>query len=591
MQDFRTQARTELQDDYRVFYVTAWGYAADHLFGWFPKALNCHRDIFALLAHEGSRPKYFAERTRGERPSLVPFTEFLNDMGMTYTAIGDCYSYRAGQMPELLSIDRYKSIPVVNLVRHPIVWLEFYVRWRASNMRMREGVSDPLAWEWKTACHGYFEYLGLPKYDKDDIDVWASYQGMFQLNNVLGDVHAIQQHIAIESIAKEPEAFRKLVNYLTRGEAVFDQETVDTVYAMRDTLFRGESEVETDPDVLIESWPGWKMDAFRKLMTRDAMDAYTSFGYELAKFTTRSFRVQPVSGILNRSLFVSSVPKSGTWLLREILESVTELKAHEPEIVPGMPEYENEMMIDFPPGTFFSWHSIITSRTSSFLKSSQTKNIFLVRNIYDVLLSMFRHLSQDVDSTIGRSVGGRGYFDGKTTEQCMTLMISGFTSPTLTWMGAGMLITQIDSMLAFAESEHALLLEYEKLVHDKRKAIRNILKMLELDVSSKRIRNIIENTDRNRMRSRLEKKGHDAHITLPEHALGREAFSPYHKEMIDQIVLAHAPLLPDRLNAVGMDYILHLEVEDGKGRIRTMAQEISSWLCGKGVNIPGPDRK
>lgn len=155
--------RDKLQDDYRVFYVTAWGYAADHLFGWFPKALNCHRDIFALLAHEGSRPKYLAERTRGERPALIPFTEFLNDMGMTYSAIGDCYSYRAGQMPELLNIDRYKNIPVVNLVRHPVTWLEFYVRWRASNMRMREGASDPLAWEWKTACHGYFEYLGLAR--------------------------------------------------------------------------------------------------------------------------------------------------------------------------------------------------------------------------------------------------------------------------------------------------------------------------------------------------------------------------------------------------------------------------------------------
>jgi hypothetical protein len=87
MSDFTVRTRDELQDDYRVFYVTAWGYAADHLFGWFPKALNCHRDIFALLAHEGSRPKYF-RGSSGERPPLVPFTEFLNDMGMTCAAIG-----------------------------------------------------------------------------------------------------------------------------------------------------------------------------------------------------------------------------------------------------------------------------------------------------------------------------------------------------------------------------------------------------------------------------------------------------------------------------------------------------------------------
>ncbi len=142
---FRVYQRRELEEGYRVFYVTAWGYAGDHAFGWFPKALNLHPEIFALLAHEGSRPKYLRERTRGQRPLLEAFTEFLNDMGMTYQAIGDCYSYRARQVGRLLAQDRYAGIPAVNLVRHPVVWLEFYVRWRAGNMRMRSGNTDLLA--------------------------------------------------------------------------------------------------------------------------------------------------------------------------------------------------------------------------------------------------------------------------------------------------------------------------------------------------------------------------------------------------------------------------------------------------------------
>lgn len=149
MGNFGIKTRNELEGNYNVFFVTAWGYAADYLFGWLPKALNAHRDIFALLSHEWSRPKYFNVRTRGERPPLIPYTEFLNDMGMTYSVIGDCYSYRAGQMPELLGVEQYKNISVVNLVRHPVAWLEFYVRWRTSDMRMRAGGTDPLAWEWK----------------------------------------------------------------------------------------------------------------------------------------------------------------------------------------------------------------------------------------------------------------------------------------------------------------------------------------------------------------------------------------------------------------------------------------------------------
>ena len=561
MPDFTVQMRDELRDDYRVFYVTAWGYAADHLFGWFPKALNCHRDIFALLAHEGSRPKYLRERTRGERPPLVPFTEFLNDMGMTYAAIGDCYSYRAGQMPELLNIDRYKNIPVVNLVRHPVAWLEFYVRWRASNMRMRAGASDPLEWEWKTACHTYFEYLGLPGYTKDDIGIWASYQGMLQLNNVLGDIHAVQRHIAIEKIADQPETFRELAAYLTRGEAVFDQTSMDSAYSMRHTLFRGESPVECDPERLIQGWPGWKVDAFRKLVTPQAMDVYASFGYDMKELARHPVSMAPVPGKIRRPVFFAFMPKSGTWLFREMLEMATGLKAYEPGNGAGAPDYENEMLIEFPSGTFFSWHSILTSRSVSLLRGCQAKNIFLIRNIYDVLLSMFAHLSRDVDAAIGRSVIGSGYFEGKTTEQCLTLMISGFTSPQMTWTGAGPLLRQIDSMLELVESGEALLIDYEQLTANKSEMLQKILQLLEYPLPVAQIRKIIAHTEKDAMRERLRNSGQEQHVTSPEHALQRNAFSQYHKEMIDLVVMVNAPRLPERLNALGLDSILHLVAE------------------------------
>ncbi len=561
MQDFPVQMRDELRDDYRVFYVTAWGYAADHLLGWLPKALNCHRDVFALLAHEGSRPKYLRERTRGERPPLVPFTEFLNDMGMTYSAIGDCYSYRAGQMPELLSIDQYKNIPVVNLVRHPVAWLEFYVRWRATNMRMRAGVTDPLEWEWKTACHAYFECLGLPGYTKDDIDIWASYQGMFQLNNVLGDIHAVQHHIAIEKIADEPEAFRDMATYLSRGEVMFDQASMDSAYSMRHTLFRGEAPVECDPEQLMQAWSGWKVDAFRKLVSPEALDIYASFGYDLKELTRRPISMAPVHGKIQRPIFVCSVPKSGTWLLREMLEMATGLKAHEPQVGVGTLDYENEMLIEFPSGTFFSWHSTLTPRSVALLKGCQAKNILLIRNIYDVLLSMFVHLSRDVDAAIGRSVMGSAYFEGKTTEQCLTLMISGFTSPQMTWMGAGPLLRQIDSMLELVKSGEALLLDYEQLTCNKSKTLQKVLQVLEYPLPAKRIREIIALTEKDAMRERLRKSGQDQHVTPSEHVLQRDAFLPYHKEMIDLAVMTNAPRLPERLRALGLDSILHLEAE------------------------------
>ncbi len=272
--------RSELELDTNVFYVTSHGYAADHWFGWLPKALNAHPEIFALLAHEGSRPKYIKTRTRGERPALIPFTEFLNDMGMTYQAIGDCYSFRAHMMPEV--IGKYgTAVPIVNMVRHPYVWMEFYVRWRASNMRMRSGASDPLEWEWKTAAHKLFEKLDLRKYDKDEAAVWASFQGMVMLNEIIADTESGVPQMKLENVATDPGVFQGLVRYLTKERCEFSPELLDLVYGWIDTPFRGEEKLHLVPDELYDQWPDWKKEAFPKLVNPKTFEIYNGLGYRL----------------------------------------------------------------------------------------------------------------------------------------------------------------------------------------------------------------------------------------------------------------------------------------------------------------------
>jgi hypothetical protein len=145
-----------------AFYVTSWGYGADHWFSWFVKSLNAHSEIMAYLANEGSRPKYFPEeRSRAQRPDLIKFTRFIADVGMTYTAIGDCYSYRPTMMHAVL--EKWPDIVrIVQLTRHPYAWLFFHVRWRTTNMRMLGGEQGPLDHEWLYGCdHDLFKRLGL----------------------------------------------------------------------------------------------------------------------------------------------------------------------------------------------------------------------------------------------------------------------------------------------------------------------------------------------------------------------------------------------------------------------------------------------
>lgn len=265
-----------------VFYVTSWGYGADHWFAWFVKALNANPEMLAYLANEGSRPKYFPEeRSRAQRPDLIKFTRFLADVGMTYTAIGDCYSYRPTMMHALLA-EWPDLVRIVQLTRHPYAWLFFHVRWRTTNMRMLGGEGGPLEHEWLHGCdHKLFKRLGLRPYNKDDIEIWTSYQGMWKMNDVAADARMPIRQIPLELVVGNRDLFCEIVDYLTHGRVSYDAPLLDLIYSWVWTPFRGEQKLRVHPEALRAEWPDWKIEAFEKLVTAEAKDAFRQLGYAL----------------------------------------------------------------------------------------------------------------------------------------------------------------------------------------------------------------------------------------------------------------------------------------------------------------------
>lgn len=264
-----------------VFYVLSWGYGADHWFAWFCKALNANPEIMVYLANEGSRPKYFPEeRTRAQRPDLVKFTRFMADVGMTYTAIGDCYSYRPTMMHAAL--DLWKDVvPMVQLSRHPYAWLFFHVRWRCTNMRMLGAEMGPIEHEWNACDHELFKERGLKPYAKDDIEIWSTYQGMQKMNDVRSDWKMPIRQIPIENIVHDRDLFCEVISYLTHGRVSYDEKLLDLVYSWAWTPFRGESKLRVVPKELRAEWPDWKVEAFRKLVLPEACEGFRKLGYEL----------------------------------------------------------------------------------------------------------------------------------------------------------------------------------------------------------------------------------------------------------------------------------------------------------------------
>ncbi|TCS64732.1 hypothetical protein [Varunaivibrio sulfuroxidans] len=265
-----------------VFYVTSWGYGADHWFSWFVKALNANPEIMTYLANEGSRPKYFPEeRTRAQRPDLIKFTRFMADVGMTYQAIGDCYSYRPTMMHAVLETWP-DTVPVIHLTRHPYAWLYFHVRWRTTNMRMLGGEQGPLDHEWLHGCdHDLFNSLGLKPYTKDDIEIWTTYQGMWKMNDVASDAKMPIRQIPIEDVTKNRALFHEIISFITHGRVTYDEKLLDLIYSWVHTPFRGEEELRVSPRDLRAQWPQWKALAFEKLVSPEAKQAYRQLGYKL----------------------------------------------------------------------------------------------------------------------------------------------------------------------------------------------------------------------------------------------------------------------------------------------------------------------
>lgn len=266
-------------DASHVFYVSSHGCAGDHWISWFSKALNSHPEIMIFMG-ESSRQKYLNERSRKERPPLIPFTHFLAELGGDHDAIGECYAYRAYQLEELWPVFQ-DQVRFVNLVRHPYCWLHFYVTWRCGNLGVPMEVTGPIDHEWNVVQHALFKELGLKPYTRNDIEIWSSYQGMSILNRMVSDLHPGVRNECLERIVKDPELFTDIVDYLTHGRVLFDEELLRKIYGWVYTPFRDRPPQRVVPAEIFIKWPDWKKEAFDRIVNQNTRDMFLQYGYTL----------------------------------------------------------------------------------------------------------------------------------------------------------------------------------------------------------------------------------------------------------------------------------------------------------------------
>jgi len=485
METYQGTLRLVIKD---VFFVTSWGYAADHLFGWFPKAINSHPELFALLGHEGSRPKYIKERTRGQRPPISSFTYFLSDMSKTYEAIGDCYSYRADAVERLITGDpMFSGIQSLNLIRHPVVWLNFYTLWRSRHMRTSDGSSEAIEWEWRINRGPYFESLGIRGVDREDVDSWSFLQGLTHLNQIYNENKLLHiKTLPIESIAEDRDLFAREVARLARNRISYSHEQLTKAYQLLPGLYRGENTVECSPQAILDSWKPWQFDSFNKVVSIESIKEFESFGYRLGEIKTRMKARANVTNVLGSKppakLFISSARKSGTHALRSIINSITGYNYIEPDVVGG-DSYDDYRMVNWERDCFFSWHSVITPELSSMLESGGVKTIFLVRNIYDIIFSFYNHLYSDVDADIGRSIGKNTLIRSVPFQVGLCMIINGYFDQKTGERFDG-IYSELVRMRSYFEycavSKNVLMLSFNSLFTQNDQAIGRIIRYLEI---------------------------------------------------------------------------------------------------------------
>lgn len=262
-----------------VFYISSHGLAGDHWFDWFAKALNTHPDIMIYMG-ESVRSKYLKERSRKERPDLMEFTKFLIDLGAPYTAIAECYAYRSYQLEALWNIYGDK-IRFINLVRHPYCWLGFYTSWRCSNMNMPPDNHSGVEHEWQVTCHDEIKKYNLTPYNREDIHIWSSYQGMLILNRMVSDLRPGIRNMRIEQVINERDKFLEVVDYVTHGRIIYEKELLDLIYSWVNRPFRKEAVIREDPEKEYSEWPDWKKEAFNKIVKEETINMFKQHGYSL----------------------------------------------------------------------------------------------------------------------------------------------------------------------------------------------------------------------------------------------------------------------------------------------------------------------
>ncbi|MDZ4254070.1 MAG: sulfotransferase domain-containing protein [Sulfuritalea sp.] len=262
-----------------------------------------------------------------------------------------------------------------------------------------------------------------------------------------------------------------------------------------------------------------------------------------------------------RPIFVATQFKSGTKLLEHIVEKLTGLSAHPLGMEAGS-DYESADPIAFEAGEFFIWHNVPGERVKARIREANARPVFLIRNIYDLLVSQYHHFAADVDAAVGHSTQTTEYFASMTRSEGICLVLCGATSKQFHWNGFGYQLWQIQEMLKFSKEYPCHVMSYDRLVLSKAREMDKLARFLELEVSPSTIAELLDSSAIDAMRAaRVAAVGSGDHFRKGTPGDHVNELAPLHYHMINHLILTFAPMLPTLCAELGF-----ADIVDARGR-------------------------
>jgi hypothetical protein len=254
-------------------------------------------------------------------------------------------------------------------------------------------------------------------------------------------------------------------------------------------------------------------------------------------------------------IFIATVFKSGTKLLGHIIEKLTGLSAFPLGMEVGS-NYESAAPIVFTENTFFIWHNVPTSEVQNRIRAEKAICIFLIRNIYDLIVSQYHHFAEDVDAVIGHSTGTIDYFSKLRQDEGISLLLCGAASEYFTWHGFGYYLHQIQEILKFSKEYPCHLISYDRLVLNKQHGIEQLAAFLGIHVDAEALDRMMVSSNLETMRNaQAAAMGDGKHFRKGTPGDHINVLKPHHYHMIGHLKMTYAPELDALCKELGFEDI------------------------------------